>query len=209
MNTINKGALMKKVSRKTKKVLIKSMVNPFIYVNVYDEAIKQDPVKALSMKIREAEYIAEQYLSINNLFYNEQYMEVVISDLLGHEYNNHTQDPDAFNQDGEWVEYKSINISGCEQSDIRNKSFQFHWISANKIENYRKLKDIYFIVRHNSKPLEIYKLDASVILPDLETAFNKAEIERIKLDKKKNINAHKSYSLEAVKKLGAELIYVR
>lgn len=45
------------------------------------------------------------------------------------------------------------------------------------------------------------------ILPDLKAMAKKAEEKRGLIKKKKNIDAHKSYSLKKVKEMGAAKVY--
>ena len=174
-----------------------------VYVNLYERNIANNPVKEIADKLTEVSYIASQHLNINNIFYNEKFTEVIVAQILGHEINLGTRDPDAF--DGEkWIEYKSINLS-----TEGPKSFQFHWLSNAKLLKFKKLDSIYFIIRDNAIILEIWKLNASVFVEDMEKTAKKSEAERILLGKAKNINAHKSYSLDAIKKKGARLVYKR
>jgi len=45
------------------------------------------------------------------------------------------------------------------------------------------------------------------VLPQLEEVYQKGENKRGLIEKDKNIDAHKSFSLTAIKKLGADLVY--
>lgn len=149
--------------------------------------------------------IAKKY-NYGNILYNEGYLPVMVCNLLKIKYNT-TQDPDAF--DGlDWVEIKSINTN----SKSGKGSFQFHWLSKEKVLKYKKTKYILFVVRFDEDIIEIYKLDTKKIINDLikiqEISENKRSIlEDAGIIKRKNIDGHKSYSIKKIKELGAELIW--
>jgi hypothetical protein len=166
----------------------------------------KEAVPVLKYFLQEVYSYAEK-AGIRNLFYNEQYIELIMAHLLGHTYNINTRGPDAYDEDGAWVEYKTINLAGKS-----NGSFQFHWLSNDKIEAYKKVKDVYCAIRHNIQILKIWSLPMDFIIHDLETRNTFAENNRLFLNnngvnKRKNIDAHKSYSVSTIIELGAQLVY--
>jgi hypothetical protein len=167
---------------------------------------KSEAIGLIQEYVLAAERVAKE-VGINHLFYNEQHIEVLIAAKLGHEYNVNTRGPDARDSFGDKVEYKTINIASSSKG-----SFQFHWISESKLASYAETKNIYFCVREGSHIKEIWELPMKVIIPDLIEKYEEAENKRAILvsggiKKSKNIDAHKSYSLSTVKKLGAVKVY--
>lgn len=153
----------------------------------------------LTYYLEEANKIAKEN-GLGNIFYNEAYAEIIMADKLNHIYNE-GQDCDAFDEEGNKVEYKSINLS----SKSKGKSFQFHWLSKNKIDKYSENKYFYFAERYGTTIKSIYRINASIILDDL---INKAKEKGTYDDSNKTkTGAHKSYSLKAIKNKGAILIY--
>lgn len=148
-------------------------------------------------------------LGVSNPFYNESYVEMLAADALGHTYNPATRGADAYDENDNPTEYKSINLSSKYKG-----SFQFHWLSATKLASYRETKDVFFIIRDRIAILEIWKLPMAIILPELIKKQQTAEYRRQVLNiaganKAKNTDAHKSFSLKTVKHLGAELVYTK
>jgi hypothetical protein len=179
------------------------------YTAVLKKSIGSNKIKVgvIREHLETAQRIANT-MGVKNLFYNEQYIELMVADLLDHEYNRNTRGADAYDEGGNKVEYKTINLSTTSRG-----SFQFHWLSKDKLNSYGLTKDVYFILRHDLVIDEIWKLPMNVIFSDLEKKYKEAEVERFLLNvaagsnRNKNINAHKSYSLNKVKKLGAVLVY--
>ena len=131
-------------------------------------------------------------LAINNgygdIFYNEQYLELLISDELGHTWHPGTG-PDAYDGD-QLVEYKTQRIdSTCTE-------FKFHWVTYNKLEKLKKYSDVYFVFRDGAELLEIYKMPMSYILEKL----NKRKPE---LKYKRHINT--GVSRKKVRELGIKI----
>lgn len=158
-------------------------------------------IKRIADLIQEAQDISEKELGINNIFYNESYIDMIIADILGHDYNSETQGGDAFDLEGNWIEYKTINANSKGTG-----SFQFHWLSHEKIEKYRKSK-FFFIVRQGARILRIYHIDNKILIPILEEKYKEGEERRKTLGKEKSIDAHKSFSEKKLLELGGELIY--
>ena len=155
-------------------------------------------LEEISNHINEANKLAREN-GFGNIFYNEQYLEIIISNILNHKYTE-GQGSDAVDLDGFDVEYKTINLDNKSAG-----SFQFHWLSKNKIEKYEKCKNIYFCTRRGTEILEIYELKSEIILPFL---INKAKEKGTYCENnKKKISAHKSFSLSKIKSLGGKLIY--
>ena len=171
------------------------------------ETNNENSVAKISNHLKAAQEIAYT-MGVKNLFYNEQYIELIVADLLGHTYNPNTRGTDAYDENGNMVEYKTIN-----RASTRYGSFQFHWLSKDKLDSYSLAKNIYFVLRNDLIIDEVWKLPMSVILPDLWERYTKAEVKRLVLNvaagsnKSKNIDAHKGYSLSTIKELGAALVY--
>lgn len=165
-------------------------------------------IDCIKSHIIEAQYLATG-IGVENLFYNEQYVELLMASLLKHDYNTKTRGADARNEIGSKMEYKSINLNSLSES---SGSFQFHWISKDKLASYLATESVFFSLREGADIKEIWYLPMSVIYPDLEAKYLEAEGKRSILmnggiNKKKNTDAHKSYSLSTIKKMGAEKVY--
>ena len=142
-----------------------------------------------------AEKIANEELGLVNIFYNERFIELFIAKRLGHKYGNNTQGGDAIESDtGKPTEYKAINT--------RRKSgkgtFQFHWLSKNKIEEYKKTRNMYFSIRDGITILKIYKVSTKKIMPLVDKNATGS----------KDIGGHAGFSERTlIDKLGAKLVY--
>jgi len=152
------------------------------------EAIKQ--IQAL---LQEAEQLAKDELGLDNIFYNERFIEMFMADHLGHEYGNNTQGGDALDVTKTPTEYKAINL--------RNKTkgtFQFHWLSKNKIAKYAETNNMYFAVRDGVTIQRIYEVPTSTVMPILEA----------KATGDKSINGHAGFNeKKLVEELNATLVY--
>tara|TARA_B100000424_G_scaffold85972_1_gene64290 strand:- start:2465 stop:2944 length:480 start_codon:yes stop_codon:yes gene_type:complete len=157
---------------------------------------KKDAVKKIHNLLLEAQNIAKDELDLDNIFYNERFIELFMSEKLGHEYGNATQGGDAFETDINMpTEYKAINL--------RNKtgkgSFQFHWLSESKISKYKETANMYFAVRDGVTIKEIYKVPTKKVSPYLDK----------KATGSKSINGHTSFSVDKlIDELGAERIQI-
>jgi hypothetical protein len=157
--------------------------------------LSKQSVDKMKQHLLEVEKIAKEELGIDNVLYNERYMEILIADVLGHSYNLDTQGGDAYEADiQKETEYKSINL--------RNKSgggsFQFHWLSDNKMEKYSSNENVYCVERDGVTIKEILKVPMSKILKELVS----------KSSGSKSISAHKSFSKKSlIKKYNAETIF--
>ena len=123
---------------------------------------------------------------------------------LGHEAIE-GQGEDARDENNEKAEYK------CQTG--RNGSWQFHWLSEEKIKEYESCTNVYLGIKEGPKILEILKIPMKVIFPYLKEKADIA-IEKMKIlneggiyKKKKNIDAHKSFSLGQMTELGAVKVY--
>ena len=138
-------------------------------------------------------------LGYENILYNERYVELMMANILGHEYDNHTQGGDAIETVNGVkcpTEYKSINIQG--KNSAGKGSFEFHWLSDEKITRYRETKNMYFCIRDGMEILEIYQVNTNVIMPLLESKKSGSE----------SIHGHAGISLKkAVKEFNAVKIY--
>lgn len=133
---------------------------------------------------------------IDNLFYNEMFMELVMASKLEHKFEAHTQGGDAIEPDtGKPTEYKLINT--------RNKSgggsYQFHWLSNSKMDELRKTENMYFGRRDGVELVEVLRLPSSVILPLIEEKATGTD----------SIHGHKGFAHSTIRKLGGEIVYAR
>tara|TARA_R110000851_G_scaffold7749_5_gene29815 strand:+ start:525 stop:1010 length:486 start_codon:yes stop_codon:yes gene_type:complete len=133
---------------------------------------------------------------IDNLYYNEMFMELVMASKLEHKFEAHTQGGDAIEPDtGKPTEYKLINT--------RNKSgggsYQFHWLSNAKMDELRKTENMYFGRRDGVELVEVLRLPSSVILPLIEEKATGTD----------SIHGHKSFAHSTIRKLGGEIVYAK
>tara|TARA_Y100000310_G_scaffold344334_2_gene456510 strand:- start:809 stop:1312 length:504 start_codon:yes stop_codon:yes gene_type:complete len=161
----------------------------------------KDVIAKIASLIEEASLLAREELELTNIFYNESYIDLLIANILNHDYMGDTQGPDA-TEYGEWHEYKTINLNNKSGGG----SFQFHWLSKNKIEKYSRTKYIFFATRKNAVIEEIYKLKTDKIILDL---ISKAEEKGTYCEGAPKIGAHKSYALSTILRKGAVLVYRR
>jgi len=152
-------------------------------------------------------YKVGEALDIDNILYNEHCIEAILAYKLGHTLCKSTQGPDAFNGTTA-IDYKTANIGTkkCKKQKNPNVKFQFHWISKNKIEEYRRYM-FNCLVRDNSKFLRLYEVPYELIKPELEEAYQKGEMKRKQTGKKTGIDAHVSISEDGLIKRGATIVY--
>ena len=156
---------------------------------------KSEAILAIENLLIQVQDIANEHLGLENILYNERYIELLMANILGHEYNTNTQGGDSFEPNGDENEYKAINL----RNKSKSSSFQFHWLSENKMEKYRSNKNVFFARRDGAKILEIYKLPMKSIILELEN----------KKSTTGDIKGHKSFSLENILELGALKVYER
>lgn len=165
----------------------------------------ENSIKELFSCIEKIKKIGKE-LGYDNILYNEQYKELEISLILGHKYNE-GQGQDAVNNINENCEYKTINGE--------KGSFQYHWISKNKLDKLNNTPHHYFVIydKETGRLDKIYYLHISKFIKEIESVYLKSEANRKLLNsnsdskKSKSIDAHKSFSLKKIKSLGGELIY--
>ena len=153
-----------------------------------------EAIKKIQSLLEEAQQIAKDEFDLDNIFYNERFIEMFMANHLGHEYGNNTQGGDALDITKPPTEYKAINL--------RNKSktgtFQFHWLSDNKIKKYAQTNHMYFAVRDGVTIEKIYEVPTEVIMPILES----------KATGGKSINGHAGFNEnKLIKELKATLVY--
>lgn len=151
-------------------------------------------IEALLLK---AEKIANEKLGLVNIFYNERFIELFIAERLGHRYGNNTQGGDAIESvTSKPTEYKAINT----RSKSGKGTFQFHWLSENKIEKYKKTENMYFAIRDGITILKIYKVSTKKIMPLVDKNATGSN----------DISGHAGFSEKTLtEKLDAELVYLR
>lgn len=160
--------------------------------------------KLILQKINEVKELSRM-IGHPNILYNEQYKELELAMTLGHIYNE-GQGEDA-----------TVNNENCEYKTMVGEkgSFQYHWISKEKLDKIKDTPHHYFGVynKDTSKLDKIYYLPVGKILPEIEAVYLLAEKNRVLLNenttkkKTKNIDAHKSFSLSKIKTLGAQVVW--
>jgi len=163
-------------------------------------------VKQLHTLIKEVYNVAEE-LKIDNILYNEKYIEIILADLLAHDINKETQGADAFDGDI-WIDYKTANLATPSVRKQKNPkvTFQFHWISKEKLEKCKKCI-FYCAIRENAKILKVYKVPYQMIQAELEEEHFKGELRRQQIGKKKGTDAHLFLKEEVLIERGAEIVY--
>ncbi len=141
----------------------------------------------------EAEKIASEN-GVDNLFYNEMFMELIMASKLDHTWESHTQGGDAIENDtNKPTEYKFINTRNKSGSG----SYQFHWLSTDKMNELSRTENMYFGLRDGIRIVEVLKLPTNVILPIIAEKATNSD----------SINGHKSFAHSTIKKLGGEIVY--
>jgi hypothetical protein len=158
---------------------------------------RKTTVQQIEDLLLKAEKMANKELDLVNIFYNERFIELFIAERLGHKYGNNTQGGDAIESDTEKpTEYKAINT----RSKSGKGTFQFHWLSENKIEEYKKTENMYFAIRDGITILKIYKVSTEKIMPLVDKNATGS----------KDISGHAGFSESTlIEKLKADLVYER
>lgn len=127
--------------------------------------MKIESINRIEKLLQEAEKIAKEELNLDNIFYNERFIELFTASKLNHEYGNNTQGGDAFEIDIQKpTEYKAINL----RNKGKNSSFQFHWLSDKKVQKYKETENMYFIVRDGVTIKKIYKVKSENVFPYID-----------------------------------------
>tara|TARA_R100000655_G_scaffold109888_1_gene166147 strand:- start:2981 stop:3484 length:504 start_codon:yes stop_codon:yes gene_type:complete len=151
-----------------------------------------ETLKEIQTRLEEIEKMAS-YIGISDIFRNKKFIEVAAANQLQHKWNDKPYGADAYELvDGieHPTEYKSARVGG---------SFQFHWLSENKMAKIRECKHIYFLVTEGVRILEIYTIPTYLIFEDiLEKSTNG-----------KSTAGHKSFSLTKLKEMGATKVCVK
>ena len=153
-----------------------------------------EAIKKIQALLVEAQQIAKDEFDLDNIFYNERFIEMFMANHLGHEYGNNTQGGDALDESGTPTEYKAINMRNKGKSG----TFQFHWLSENKIEKYAQTNNMYFAVRDGVTIQKIYEVPTNIIMPVLEAKSTGG----------KSINGHAGFNEnKLIKTFNAKLVY--
>ena len=151
-------------------------------------------IQKIQALLEEAQQIAKDELDLDNIFYNERFIEMFMAHHLGHEYGNNTQGGDALDATKTPTEYKAINLRNKGKSG----TFQFHWLSENKIKKYAQTNNMYFAVRDGVTIEKIYEVPTDTIMPILEG----------KATGGKSIHGHAGFNeKKLVEELNAKLVY--
>ena len=147
-------------------------------------------------KLKEGVEISKE-LQIRNLLYNEAYVDLMIAVCLGHKYNIKTQDGDALDAEGNPVEYKCI----VKKNGVYSGSFQFHWLSKEKIAKYNQCTHFYFAWRDGFEIEKIINVPRDVLMPEIIK----------KAGPRGSTAGHKSFSSTTIENLvktrQAEIVY--
>ncbi|MCU0427455.1 MAG: hypothetical protein MUF71_17710 [Candidatus Kapabacteria bacterium] len=133
-------------------------------------------------------------MGYSDVFYNEGYFDLIIAQTLGHEYNPGTQGADAYeyiNGEKKSTEYKTIKKN---ENGYKGKSFQFHWLSENKMKKLEQCENFYFVWRDELKIEKVIKVPRSQLWKDLEK-------QAVPCQGKKATNCHKSFSAKKIEQL--------
>lgn len=124
--------------------------------------------------------------SIEDVLYNQKYLEIMAAERHGMIYNPNTQGADATNP----ITGGDVEIKCCREGG----SWQFHWLSKNKMEKLKRTETIILAVHNNYEILRSYKLDST-----------RCDQIKILIEQKStgtsNIGGHKSFSEKQLKKL--------
>lgn len=153
-------------------------------------------IREIISKLRQGVRLADD-MGISNLLYNEAYVDLLIAVCLGHKYNVDTQGADAIDKDGNFVEYKCV----VKKNEKYSGSFQFHWLSKEKLVKYKQCKYFYFAWRDEMTIEKIIRCEAKTLLPEIEKKAGKGG----------STAGHKSFSCATIEKLvewkKAEVVY--
>ncbi|MBI2968962.1 MAG: hypothetical protein HYY40_14265 [Bacteroidetes bacterium] len=128
------------------------------YIDCSDPAVKRK-INNIIKKLRQGVEIGGK-MAIKNLLYNEGYVDLLIATCLGHKYNIGTQGADALDKHNNPVEYKCV----AKKEDKYTGSFQFHWLSKNKVKKYRKCSHFYFAWRDGFEVEKIIRVKQKVLM---------------------------------------------
>ena len=146
----------------------------------------------IQQHLQAAEQIAKDELGVNNIFYNEAFIETFMASRLDHTWNPETQGGDAFESDGTPTEYKAINTRSKS-----NGSFQFHWLSDNCVDKLRNTNNMYFARRDGVTISEIYRVPTPELMDKIEE----------KCTKSKSTDGHVSFSLKQIKEMDPDKVF--
>lgn len=124
--------------------------------------------------------------SIEDVLYNQKYLEIMAAERHGMIYNPNTQGADATNP----ITGGDVEIKCCREGG----SWQFHWLSKNKMEKLKKTETIILAVHNNYEIVRSYKLDST------KCSQIKTLIEQ-KSTGTSSIGGHKSFSEKQLKKM--------
>ena len=144
----------------------------------------------IEKRLEEIQHLSTN-LGIDDIFRNKKFIEVLAANKLGHKWNDKPYGADAYEKIGDKefpTEYKSARQNG---------SFQFHWLSDNKMKKIKECHNVYFIITRGVTILEIYRISTSKII-DLISEKASGSI---------SIQGHKSFHLPQLISLGAERIF--
>ncbi len=112
---------------------------------------------------------------LTNLFYNESFFELFVAKKLDHIWNSETQGIDATSTNSTlYYEYKTVKKKG----DYKGLSFQFHWLSQTKVDQYQNIHKFYLIWREVLEIDMIIEVDPKFIIDKNSTLINKIQSQK-------------------------------
>jgi hypothetical protein len=124
---------------------------------------------------------------IKDVLYNQKYLEIMAAKRHGMVYNPDPQGADATNP----ATGGDVEIKCCREGG----SWQFHWLSNNKMNKLKKTEQMILAVHNNYQILRSYQLNPS------QCNDIKLLIEQ-KATGTSSIGGHKSFSEKQLKNLG-------
>lgn len=120
--------------------------------------------------------------NINDILYNQKYLELLAAQRHGLIYNPEQQGADATFPNGDEVEIKCCKEGG---------SWQFHWLSNNKMDKIRRTTHLLFAIHDGYSIVRSYLVPTSRVLGLIEQ----------KATGTANIGGHKSFSEKQLRKM--------
>ncbi|MCF8464849.1 MAG: hypothetical protein K9G41_08410 [Flavobacteriales bacterium] len=121
-------------------------------------------VSEIISKLQEGVEAASKELQIPNLLYNESYVGLIIASILGHKCSITPQGSDALDENDNPVEYKFISRRNEVYTGL---SFQFHWLSAEKVVKYQQCTHFYFAWRVGFVVEKIIRVESAILMPEI------------------------------------------
>jgi len=129
------------------------------------DAETKEKIDLVISKLKEGVEIASDEFEISNLLYNESYVSLMIASVLGHQCSITTQGSDAMDENDNPVEYKFVSK---REGTYTGLSFQFHWLSTEKIAKYQLCTHFYFAWRNQFEIEKIIRVNRELLMEEIE-----------------------------------------